>query len=622
MHDRTFSRTPPARITLGLVVACLICGPAVAQQPVRHHALSLIGKPQYSADYQHFDWVNPNAPKGGTVRRWMRGTFDSLNPFTFKGVPATRLGLLYDSLMATSPDEPSTEYGLVAEWASYPDDFSSVTFGLRKEAKFHDGKPVTPDDVVFSLGALKKSHPQYAFYYKNVVKAEKTGEHEVTFTFDVKGNRELPQIVGQLYVLPKHFWEGKKSDGTQRDLSKSTLEVPVGSGPYKIKSVDAGRAIVYERNPNYWAKDLPVNVGQWNFDEIRFDYFRDRTPAFEAFKSGSIDFWEENVAKAWATQYNIAPVKKGLMKKEAIAHKRVAPMQAFVLNQRRNVFKDARVRKAFNLAFNFEQANKTLFYDLYVRTKSFFDNSELAATDLPTGKELEILNEIRDQVPPEVFTTKWKNVTASSSIEQRNNLREAVKLLRQAGWTQKNGSLVNADGDVLKVEFLYVQPTFDRVILAYIEDLKRIGIQATARLVDSTQYKRRIDQFDFDVIIDAFGQSHSPGNEQRDFWGSAAADREGSQNTPGIKDPAVDKLIDRIVFAKDRAELVAATRALDRVLLWNAFVVPHWNYPFERLVWWDKFGKPNKLPSLAASPLRTWWFDQERDAALKTARGT
>jgi microcin C transport system substrate-binding protein len=622
--------------------------PTEAAGQKRHHALSLVGEPKYGADFKHFGWVNPDAPKGGTLRGFVEGSFDSLNPFTVKGDPAGSLGLIYDSLLASSPDEPSTEYGQIAEWVSYPEDYSSVTFGLRPEARWHDGTPITPEDVIFSLDGQKKAHPRYAFYYKNVVKAEKTGEHEVTFTFDVKGNRELPQIVGQLTVLPRHFWEGNGPDGQPRDITKTTMEIPLGSGPYKVKSFDPGRSITYERVKDYWAKDLPVSKGQWNFDEIKLTYFLDRTPAFEEFKSGKLDYWVESVASQWATAYDFPAIAKGWVKKEAVPVERVAPMQAFVFNLRRKQFQDPRVRKAFSLAFNFEEANKKLFYDLYKRVGSYFDNSELAAKGLPQGRELEILEEVRSEVPPEVFTTEWKNPVNATPEDFRNHMREASKLLSEAGWTlqevsapeegdcgffcsilrtvglsseRKENVLRNADGEVLTAEVLLDNPDFQRIVLPYVQELQKLGIKASVRMVDSAQYKRREDQHDYDIIVDGFAQSNSPGNEQRDFWGSAAADRDGTRNTAGIKNPAIDKLIDKVVFAKDRDDLVAATHALDRVLLWNYFVVPHWHYPYERLVTWDIFGRPATLPSQTAALMQVWWIDPEKQKALEAARG-
>ncbi len=608
-----------------LLVSLLATNPANAQEPakepIRHHALSLVGEPKMPPGFKHFDWANPDAPKGGKMRRWDMGSFDSLNSFSIKGEAVEGLGMIYDSLMSSSPDEASTEYGLIAEWASYPDDFSSVTFKLRPEARWHDGKPVTVDDVIFSLTALKAAHPQYGFYYKNVVGAETTGEHEVTFRFDIKGNRELPLIVGQLTILPKHYWEAVGANGEKRDITKSTLEIPLGSGPYKIKSVDPGRSITYERVADYWAKDLPVQKGLWNFDELNYTYYRDMTPAFEAFKSNDIDVWNENSANRWATQYGFSAEKKGLVKKEELKNERVAGMQSFVLNARKPQFSDPRVRQAFNLAFDFDSLNKTLFYGQYIRTGSYFSNSELAATGLPQGREKEILEGMKDLVPPQVFTTEWKNPSAANPMDHRNNLREAVKLMSEAGWTIKNGQLSNSKGEVMTAEFLLVQPDFERIVLPYIEDLKKIGIAATARIVDTSQYKRRLDSFDFDVVVGSFAQSHSPGNEQRDFWGSESAKRDGSRNIAGIANPAIDKLIDTIILAKDRADLVAATRALDRVLLWNFYVVPQWYYPFDRLASWDRFGRPEKLPAQNPGTILGWWLDAKKDEAVRAGLG-
>ncbi|MDX2307675.1 MAG: extracellular solute-binding protein [Hyphomicrobium sp.] len=593
--------------------------PASAQK--RHHALSLMGAPALSSDFAHFPFANPNAPKGGTLRMPAIGTFDSLNAYPIKGVPATGLGLVESSLMFSSPDEPSTEYGLLAEWVSHPDDYSSVTFGLRPEAKFHDGQPVTPEDVIFSLEELKKVNPQIAFYYKNVVKAEKTGDREVTFTFDKAGNRELPLIVGQLSIIPKHYWTGKDAKGEPRDLAKSTLDAPLGSGPYKVKLVEAGRRVVYERVKDWWGTNLPVSRGLYNFDEISYVYFKDRLPAFEAFKSGVFDFWPESVASAWATQYDFDAVKKGLVAKEALPHARVASMQGFTLNSRRKAFEDIRVRRAFVLAFNFEALNKSIFYGQYVRSQSFFGNSELEAKGLPEGRELEILTSVKDQLPPEVFTTPWKSPVSGTDEEFRNNMRQASKLLEEAGWKVASGKRQNAAGEPLKIEILLVQPDFERIALPYIENLKRLGIEATARVVDSAQYTRREDTRDFDIIVDSFGQSHSPGNEQRDYWGSDSAKMDGSRNTIGIKNPAIDKIVDAIVFAKDRAELVAATRALDRALLWNFYVVPQWYYPFDRVAYWNVFGRAEKIPSQSPAYFSAWWIDPAKQSALAAARG-
>ena len=592
----------------------------LSAEPVRHYAQSLIGEPHYPPDFKHFDYANPDAPKGGSIRYFVQGTFDSVNEFTTQGNPAGAIFLIYDRLFERSYDETSEQYGLVAEWASYPDDWSSVTYHLREGAKFNDGTPVTPEDVVFSMEAIKKADPRQAFYYKNVKSGAVTGEREVTFTFDTPGNRELPHIVGELSVLPKHYWTAKGANGEVRDLSKSTLEIPVGSGPYRIKAVDPGRSITYERVKDYWAKELPYNAGQNNFDELKFVYFRDRTPAFEAFKGGELDIWREASASDWGTKYDFAALTKGLVKKELVPVKRVAHNQPFVFNLRRAKFQDIRVRRAFNLALNFEELNKKLFFGAYIRSQSFFDNSELKWSGLPQGRELEMLNEIKDGIPPEVFTTEYKSPVHTPQTH-RALLAEAVKLLDAAGWTNKNGTLVNAAGEEFTVEFLLEADIYQRIVLPFTEDLKLLGIKATARVVDPSQYKEREDNRDFDIIIDNLSQSNSLGNEQRDYWGSAAADQPTSRNTAGIKSAAIDKLIDKIVFAKDRAELLDATHALDRVLLWSAYTIPLYHFPFERLAYWDIFGRPDRPPFYDPDFLRVWWIDPAKQAAVAAAKG-
>ncbi len=604
---------------------CLAGHPATATQAgeIRHHALSLVGTPKYGPDFKHFDWVDPSAPKGGSIRVRGIGTFDTLNRFAAKGMPALGVEHIYDRLLTPSLDEPLTEYGLIAAWVSHPADYSSATFGLRPEARFHDGKPITPEDVVFTLDAIKKASPRYALYYQNVIKAEKAGPHEVTFTFDAKGNRELPQIVGSMPVLPKHFWTGEDEHNQQRDLTRGTMEIPLGSGPYRIKTVDAGRTVVYERVPDWWAKDLPVARGQWNFADVTFVYYRDRTPAFEGFKTGETDFWPESSAKGWATGYEIDPVKAGHIKRHEIETRDIASMQGFAFNLRRKIFADARTRHAFNLAFNFEQANKNMFFDQYTRVGSYFDNSELAAKGLPEGRELAILEKVRSKVPAEVFTSEWKNPLNAAPDDFRRHMSTAAKLLADAGWSVKNGVLTNADGDKLTVEFLLVQPDFERLVLTYKADLEKLGMKVDVRTVDSAQYHRRVDGFDFDIVVGRFAQSLSPGNEQRDFWGSAAADREGTLNIVGIKNSAIDSLIETLIFAPDRVELVAATRALDRVLLWNHYVVPQFYAPRDRVAYWDKYGHPKKLPertNVMTSFMQVWWHDDARAQKLAQTR--
>ncbi|NOU04996.1 MAG: ABC transporter substrate-binding protein [Hyphomicrobiaceae bacterium] len=599
-----------------------ITGGALAQATApRHHALSLVGKPKMSADYKAFNWVNADAPKGGRLRRSMIGSFDSLNQFPVQGLGAAGLGLLYERLFSANSDEASTAYANIAEWVSYPDDFSSATFALRDEAKFHDGKPITPEDVVFSMAALKKASPNYSTYYQNVTSVEVTGPREVTFKFDAKGNRELPQIVSEMPVLPKHWWEAKNDKGDVRDITKSSIEMPLGSGAYRVKAFEVGRSITYERVKDWWAKDLPVAKGQYNFDELHVVYYRDRVAAFEAFKTGDLDIWLENSAKSWATEFEFDAVKRGFVKPEKFPVLRVAPMQAFAMNLRRPQFQDVRVRRALNLAFDFEWANKNLFYDQYVRLNSYFDNSELASRKLPEGKELAILNELKADVPTEVFTTEWKNPTNPTPEDARKNLSTAVKLLAEAGYQPKGGVLVDSKGQPLGFEILLSDPIWDRIVQPYKGTLEKLGLKVTIRKVDSSQYQRRIDTFDFDMIVGSYPQSESPGNEQRDFFGTKSADMQGSRNVSGIKNKAVDAIIEKIVFATDRDDLVAATRALDRVLLWNSYVVPQWHLPAERVATWNVFGRPNVMPSRGSDLLRTWWFDAEKAKALAVARG-
>ena len=610
------------RFVAAALILSLSAAPACAAEGLEHHhAISLIGTPKYPADFKHFDYVNPDAPKGGLVRMADIGSFDSLNPILYKGEAAAGLGLVYESLMADSLEEPSTSYGLIAEWASYPADFSSVTFKLREGAHWHDGTPITPDDVIYSLEVNKAANPRMALYYKNVSHAEATGPNEVTFNFDVKGNRELPMIMGQLTILPKHYWTGKDSSGNQRDPLKTTLEQPLGSGAYRIKQSSPGRTISYERVPDYWGKDLPVNRGQWNLDEIRFDYYRDDTVAFESFKAGNLDYHQETSAKNWATAYDFAAIRNGWIKQQEVPIKSAQSMQCFVLNLRHPQFADRRVRQAFNLAFDFEWANKNLFYGQYARVSSYFQGTELAApAELPQGRELEILNEVKDQVPPEVFTQVHRNPVNASEDDTRGNLRKAVQLLKEAGYEVKNGVLVDTKtGQPLTVEFLLVSPLFERIVQPLIANLQRLGIKGTLRMVDSAQYTRRLNAFDYDIVVGNFSQSNSPGNEQRDFWGSEAAGREGSQNLIGVKDPAIDKLVDHVIFAKDRQELVAATNALDRVLLWNDFVVPQWFSPKVRIAYWDRYGQPQTLPALTPGFPQVWWLDREKADRLPGA---
>ena len=582
------------------------------------HGLSLFGDLKYPEGFKQFDYVNANAPKGGTARQIAIGTFDNLNIVVagIKGTIAAGVGLIYDTLLAFALDEVTGAYGLLAEAISYPDDFSSVSYRLRAEAKWHDGMPVTPEDVIFSFDASKKNSPQLAAYYRHVVKVEKTGEREVTFTFDGPGNRELPQIVGEIMVLPKHWWEGTDKNGKKRDVATNTLEPPLGSSAYRIKDFTAGRTIVYERVNDYWGKNLAVSVGVNNFDELRYDYFRDTTVALEAFKADAVDWRVENVAKNWATAYDFPAVtdKRVLLKEFTINSRGV--MQAFAFNIRRPKFQDPRLRRAFNYAFDFEEMNKQIFYGQYQRVDSYFAGTELAATGLPGGRELELLETVRDKVPPEVFTTPYANPVGGNPEAVRNNLREALRLLKEAGYEVRNQQLVDSKtGEPFRVELLAEEPSSERIFLFYKPSLERLGIGVSVRTVDDTQYENRLRSWDFDIVIMTRGESLSPGNEQRGYWGSQAADQPGSLNWIGIKNPAVDAMIDAVIFAKSRDDLVAATHALDRVLLWNHYVVPQWTYPYERSARWDRFGYPDPLPKYAASAFPTvWWWDADKAA--------
>jgi microcin C transport system substrate-binding protein len=592
---------------------------ASASGPAWRHGLSLFGDLKYPADFKRFDYVNPDAPKGGIARLISLGTFDNFNIAVagVKGSLAPAAAQVYETLMARSQDEVATEYGLLAEAASHPDDFAWVTYRLRKEARWQDGKPVTPEDVIFSLETFKKNSPMYASYYRHVMNAEKIGEREIKFTFDSPGNRELPHIVGELMVLPKHYWEGTDDQGRKRDVSATTLEPPLASGPYRIGEFVAGRSIKLVRVKDYWGANLPVQVGQNNFDELRFEFFRDNTVALEAFKADQVDWIAENSAKQWATAYEFPAMTEKRTVKEEFPVRDSGRMQAFTFNLRREQFKDARLRRAFNFAFDFEEMNKQLFFGQYTRISSYFHGTELASSGLPEGEELAILETVRDKVPREVFTTPYQNPVGGNPEAVRANLRESMRLLKEAGYEIKDHKLVDAAGKPITVEILVDDPSSERIVLFYKPSLERIGVTTTIRVVDSAQYENRLRNFDYDMIIDQWGESLSPGNEQREYWGSQAADTPGSRNAIGIKNPAVDALIERVIFAKSRAELVAATHALDRVLLWNFYVVPQFTYGYSRYARWDRFSHAEPLPKYGRSGLPSlWWFDAEKAARI------
>jgi len=595
--------------------------PAAPQSKTWRHGTSLYGDLKYPADFKQFDYVNATAPKTGTARQVAYGTFDSFNAVVagVKGSLAAGINLIYDTLAVASLDEVSSEYGLIAAALSYPNDFSSVTYRLRPEAKWHDGMPVTADDVIFSFDSYKKYSPQSAAYYRHVTKAEKTGDHEVTFIFDGPGNRELPQIVGQLTILPKHWWEGTDANGKKRDIGDTTLEPPLGSGPYRIKDFSAGRNIVYERVKDNWGSNLNVNVGRDNFDELHYEYFRDTTVALEAFKADTVDWRVENAAKNWATAYDFPAVTDKRVLLEEFPVRNLGVMQAFAFNIRRPKFQDPRVRLAFNHAFDFEEMNKEIFFGQYKRIDSYFDGTDLAATGVPTGAELELLETVRDKVPPDLFKKPYSNPVNGNPGAVRNNLREALRLFKEAGYEIRDQQLVNSKtSEPFTVEFLAAGPGFERVFLFYKASLDRLGMNVTVRTVDEAQYENRLRGWDFDIITNSWPESLSPGNEQRGYWGSQSADQPGSDNLIGIKNPAVDAMIDKVIFAKNRADLEVATRALDRVLLWNYYVVPQWAYFKIRTARWDRFGHPDPMPKYGLSAFPTlWWWDAAK--AAKTA---
>ena len=597
-------------------------GRAAAQgaSPVWRHGITKFGDLKYPTGFHQFDYVNASAPKGGKASVIVLGTFDNFNSVVVgvKGTLAFGIDLIYNTLLVSSLDEVSSSYGLLAEAVSCPDDFSSATYRLRAEAKWNDGKPVTPEDVVFSFDSFKKLSPMSAASFHQVVKAEKTGDRDVTFTFKGAGNSELPMIVGQLTIVPKHWWEGTDSSGKQRSVAETTLEPPLGSGPYRIKEFAPGHNIVYERVANYWGKDVNVNIGRDNFSQLRFEYFRDSTVAIEAFKADTVDWRNENSAKNWATAYDFPAVTEKRVILEEFPIRNIGVMQAFTFNIRREKFKDSRVRQAFNFLFDFEEMNKKIFFGQYKRIASYFEGTDLAATGLPKGRELELLESVRDKVPPELFSKPYTNPVGGGQTEMRVNMREAIRLFREAGYDVRDQQLVNAKtGEQFAVEMLANTPSFERVFLFYKPALERLGIAVSVRTVDEAQYESRLRAWDFDMITYIWRESLLPGNEQRDYWGSQSADQPGSENIIGIKNPAVDAMIDRVIAAKTPDDLTAATKALDRILLWNHYVVPQWAYNQLRTARWDRFGHPKTMPKYGIAAFPTlWWWDAEKVAKV------
>ena len=585
---------------------------------IREHGTSLVGPLMHGPEFQSFVHTNVDAPKGGTLRQAKIGQFDTFNPYIVRGTAPAEIQLFtIDTLMATALDESqSTMYGLIAEWIEHPADWSWVAYRLRDEARWHDGTPITPEDVIFSLEILKtQGRPLYAFYYQNVTGARDMGDRVVRFDFDQTGNRELPHIVGQLPILPKHWWEG-------RDFAEGGLDPLLGSGPYKVGRFEPGRFFQLERVTDYWAADLPVNRGAWNFDVLHYEYYLDGAAGFSALRAGTVDYREENSAINWAEKYDFPAVQRGDVVKEEIVLEGPKGVQTLCVNLRKPRFQDRRTRRALSLAFDFEWSNRNVYFEQYARPRSYFQHggdSDLMPIAPPDAAELALLEPFRGQIPEEVFGAPYQPPVTDGSGRNRRQLREAAGLLAEAGWTATDGRLLNAEGEQFRIEFLTSSQQQDRVILPYLDNLKRLGIDATFRVVDQAQYVRRLIEepgHDFDMIIWSVSNSESPGNEQRDYWGSATAGTLGSRNMAGVADPAVDALIEKIIFAPDRPALAAASRALDRVLTWNHYMIFQLYTPFERVAYWNRIAHPEPLSPKRISVEERWWFDADKAAAL------
>ena len=574
------------------------------------HAIAMHGEPKYPDSFQYVDYANPDAPKGGKIILSSTGSYDSFNPFILKGTAAAGIGNLYETLTTGSSDEAFTEYGLIAKTIEWPDDRSWVAFTIREEAVWHDGKKISPEDVIWTFNTLmEKGHPFYKYYYGDVVEVIQENDNKVRFNFKGNTNLELPLIVGQLPVLPKHYW-------TNKNFEETSMDIPIGSGPYKIKTFDAGRAITYELDSNYWGKNIPIKKGTENFGVIQYEYYKDRSIEREAFKSGDIDLFSENTSKDWATSYDTPAVQNGLIKKELIEHQNPQGMQGFAFNTRKEIFEDKRVREALSYAFDFEWTNKNLFYNAYKRTNSFFENSELASSGVPSGRELDLLNDYRELLPQKLFQEEYNPPKTDGSGFMRKELQEATKLLQDAGWELQEGKLINKkSGSKFEFELLLVSPAFERIVLPFKDNLAKLGIDVSVRTIDSAQYQNRLDGFDFDMIVSTFSQSLSPGNEQRNFWGSDAAKTNGSRNIIGISNEVIDSLIEKVISAKDREDLIVTTRALDRVLLWNHYVIPQWHISAYRTLYWDIFDKPSVRPKYSLGT-NTWWVDADKASTI------
>lgn len=592
------------KILLALSITCLWASPALAAPQT---SMSLYGDIKYPLGFTHFDYVNPNAPQGGALKLPAIGSFDTLNPYVIKGQAASGVDSLTGiTLMTQSYDEPFSMYAYLASSVERSPNNLSITFNLNSNATWNDKTPITADDVVWSFNTLMKDGaPFYRAYYADVSNVKALDKKTVTFEFKTNQNKELPLIIAQMPILPKHYW-------TDKNFSETTLTSPVSGGPYQVSSVIAGRTIEFTRNKDWWANDLPVNKGRYNFDKISYSYYRDQNVALEAFFAGDFDVQQENVAKLWQSAYTAPPVIDGRITKQEIENNRPVGMQGFIYNIRRPVFQDSEVRKALTYAFDYEWENKQFAFGVYKRTRSFFENSELSATGLPSDKELKLLNPLKDKIPPEVFTTVYTPPITDGSGNNRANLKKASDILDAAGYKLgKDGIRVHETTGVrLSFEFIESNPAFERWILPFTQNLKRIGVECKFRVLDSTQYINRMQSFDFDMTTTVYAQSDSPGNEQREYWTSAKADVIGSRNYIGIKNPAIDILVDKLISAQSREELIVATRALDRVLQWNYFIIPNWHYNKWRIAWWTHIEHPKTLSGQTPAIVDTWWADE------------
>ncbi|MGH1358940.1 MAG: extracellular solute-binding protein [Burkholderiaceae bacterium] len=594
-------------------LACVMALPdLVAAAP--QHGLSAFGDLKYPAEFAHFDYVNPDAPKGGrivTLGTAGLTTFDSLNGFILKGDAAQRLDLLFDTLMVRAYDEPDAMYGLIASTADVAADRMSVTFTMRPQARFSDGSPVTSADVIKSFELLKESgHPSFKIALRNVNQPEALGPNKVRYTFTGSNVRDLPMLVGGLPVLSAAYY-------TANDFTKTSLKPPLGSGPYRVDNLKQGNFISYGRRDDYWAKDLPVNRGRYNFDEIKLLYFRDRSTELEAIKAGELDLREDFTSKHWATEYNIAAVKEKRLIKQTLPDETTSGAQGFFLNMRRDKFADPRTREALGLAFDFEWSNTNLFFGQYRRTTSFFENSVLKATGSPTADELELLNPLRSELPAVAFGPAVEPPVSDGSGQDRKLLRKANQLLSAAGWKRKGRQLVSADGEPFTVEFLIFSPTMERIISPFVRNLKLLGVDAKIRQVEAAQFQERLKGFDFDITVRRFTMSDTPGVELEAIFSSSTAEMRGSMNLSGLKSAAVDKLVDHVIQAPDRNRLQTAARALDRALRAQYLWVPHWFKGAHNIAHWDVFGRPAIKPRFTRGILDTWWSDQKKAATLK-----